>query len=114
MTWTTFLPEELNKAYIANSMIFDRPITVTRITMRTRAAAKGQCSANAVVRVGDAAGVHQDISLNSANDRSNFVDSGALTLNFGAGDEVDLSIIAPSSCEDDPADANVTVEYRMQ
>jgi hypothetical protein len=82
--------------------------------MRTRTAAKGKCDSNLVVRVGDAAGVHQDIILNPGSGRSNFVDSGALVLNFGAGDEVDLSIVSPAYCDDAPADANVTVEYRMQ
>jgi hypothetical protein len=114
MMWTTFLPEELTEAYVANSMVPDQAITVTRITMRTRIAAKGKCNSNLVVRLGDAAGVHQDITLNPGTGRLSFVDSGALNLNFGAGDEVDLSIITPAYCDDDPADANVTVEYRMQ
>jgi hypothetical protein len=114
MMWTTFLPEKLTFAYVANSMIPDQAITVTRITMRTRTAAKGKCDSNLIVRVGDAAGVHQDIILNPGSGRSNFVDSGALVLNFGAGDEVDLSIVSPAYCDDAPADANVTVEYRMQ
>jgi hypothetical protein len=116
MMWTTFLPEELNLAYVANSMIPDQAITVTRITLRARHAAKGKCNSNLVVRLGDAAGVHQDVVLNpGTTGRASFADSGAINLNFGAGDEVDLSIVTPaSSCEDEPADANVTVEYRMQ
>jgi hypothetical protein len=117
MTWTTFLPGQLITAYAANSMFPDQAITVTRITMRTKTAAIGSCSpVSLIVSISNPTGsIVQNLAFSPGGGSLSFADSGAISVSFPAGQEIDLSVQTPfKTCNVIAADANVTVEYRMQ
>jgi hypothetical protein len=67
------------------------------------------CTTNAVVRLTDGA---SPVSL-SISGAAN--DSGVIAQNYAAGTPLTLSVqTAAAGCTTSPADANVTIQYRMQ
>ncbi|HVM59345.1 MAG TPA: hypothetical protein VMV72_00625, partial [Verrucomicrobiae bacterium] len=86
----------------------DRAITVTRFQVQAKTAPAG-CSTNAVVRLTDGTNPVNLTISGAAND------SGAISQNYAAGATITVSVqTAAAGCSTSPADANATVQYRMQ
>jgi hypothetical protein len=67
------------------------------------------CTTNAVVRLTDGTTPVNVTIAAAAND------SGAITQNYAGGATLTLSVqTAAAGCTTTPADANVTIQYRMQ
>ncbi|MBV9435850.1 MAG: hypothetical protein JOZ44_07345 [Acidobacteria bacterium] len=109
MTWTTFLPDTLTSTYVANTMIPDQNIVVTRVTATLRAAG-ATCRTNLDIRLSSSS-VVSDLVLSSG---ATFADSGVLNAQVAGGAKLFVSIATGASCNTAPSDANVTVQYRMQ
>ncbi len=104
----TFLPGALTSAWTGTTCTLDKAITVTRIQVQAKTAPSG-CGTNAVVRVTDGT-TPQTVTVSAAAN-----DSGALTQNYAAGAVITVSVsTAAAGCGTNPADANVSVQYRMQ
>jgi hypothetical protein len=103
-----FLPGALTSTWTGSTWTPDKAVTVTRVQVQAKTAPSG-CTTNAVVRLTDGTSpVNLTISA-AAND------SGAIAQNYAAA--ASLSIVvqtAAAGCTTSPADANVTVQYRMQ
>ena len=103
-----FLPGALTSAWTGTTCTLDKAITVTRIQVQAKTAPSG-CSTNAAVRVTDGA-TPQTVTVSAAAN-----DSGALAQNYAAGAVITVSVsTAAAGCGTNPADANVSVQYKMQ
>jgi hypothetical protein len=103
-----FLPGALTSTWTASSWTPDKPVTITRIQVQAKTAPAG-CSTNAIVRFTDGA-TPINLTISAAAN-----DTGAITQNYAAGSTLNVSVqTAASGCTTAPADANVTVQYRMQ
>ncbi len=103
-----FLPGALTATWTGSTWTPDKAITVTRVQVQAKTAPSG-CTTNAVVRLTDGTNpVNVTISA-AAND------SGSIAQNYAAGATLTLSVqTAAAGCTTSPADANVTIQYRMQ
>ena len=103
-----FLPGALTSTWTGSTWTPDKAVTVTRVQVQAKTAPAG-CSTNAVVRLTDGASpINVTISA-PAND------SGVISQNYAAAASLTLSVqTAAAGCTTSPADANVTVQYRMQ
>jgi hypothetical protein len=103
-----FLPGALTSTWTASSWTVDKAITVTRLQVQTKTGPAG-CATNAVVRVTDGTTPVNLTISGTAND------SGAIAQNYPAGSTITLSVqTAAAGCSTAPADANATIQYRMQ
>jgi len=103
-----FLPGALTTTWTGSTWTPDKAVTVTRMQVQAKAGPSG-CTTNAVVRLTDGANpVNVTISA-AAND------SGSIAQNYAAGTPLTLGVqTAAAGCTTSPADANVTIQYRMQ
>ena len=86
----------------------DRGVTVTRVQVQAKTAPAG-CTTNAVVRLTDGT-TPVNVTITAAAS-----DSGAISQNYAGGASLTLSVqTAAAGCTTAPADANVTIQYRMQ
>jgi hypothetical protein len=103
-----FLPSALTSTWTASSWTPDKPVTVTRMQVQTKTAPAG-CSTNAIVRLTDGT-TPINLTISAASN-----DTGSISQNYAAGSTLTVSVqTAASGCSTSPADANVTVQYRMQ
>jgi hypothetical protein len=103
-----FLPGALTSTWTGATWTPDKGVTVTRVQVQAKTVPAG-CTTNAIVRLTDGASpVNLSIS-GAAND------SGIIAQNYTAGTPLTLSVqTAAAGCTTAPADANVTIQYRMQ
>jgi hypothetical protein len=103
-----FLPGALTSTWTGSTWTPDKGVTVTRVQVQAKTAPAG-CTTNAVVRLTDGTSpVNLTISA-AAND------SGVIAQNYAAGTPLTLSVqTAAAGCTTSPADANVTIQHRMQ
>ena len=103
-----FLPGALSTAWTGSTWTLDRGVTVTRVQVQAKTAPAG-CTTNAVVRLTDGTTPVNVTIAAAAND------SGAITQNYASGATLTFSVqTAAAGCTTTPADANVTIQYRMQ
>ena len=103
-----FLPGALTSTWTASTWVPDKAVTVSRVQVQAKTA-PGGCTTNAVVRVTDGTTPVNLTIAAAAND------SGAISQNYAAGATITVSVqTAAVGCTTAPADANVTVQYRMQ
>jgi len=103
-----FLPGALTSTWTASSWTPDKAVTVTRIQVQAKTAPAG-CTTNAVVRLTDGT-TPVNLTIAAAGN-----DTGGITQNYAAGATITVSVqTAAAGCTTAPADANVTVQYRMQ
>jgi hypothetical protein len=103
-----FLPGALTSTWTGATWTNDKAVTITRVQVQAKTAPAG-CMTNAIVRLTDGTTpVNVTISA-TAND------SGAISQNYAAGSSLQVLVqTAAAGCSTSPADANVTVQYRMQ
>jgi len=103
-----FLPGGLSTTWTGSTWTLDRGVTVTRVQVQAKTAPAG-CTTNAVVRLTDGTTPVNLTIAAAAND------SGAIAQNYASGAALTLSVqTAAAGCTTTPADANVTIQYRMQ
>ena len=103
-----FLPGALTATWTASTWTPDKAITVTRMQVQAKTAPSG-CTTNAVVRLTDGTSP-VNLAVTAAAG-----DSGAIAQNYAAGTPLTVSVqTAAAGCGTAPADANVTLQYRMQ
>ena len=103
-----FLPGALTSTWTGSTWTLDRGVTVTRVQVQAKTAPAG-CTTNAVVRLTDGTTPVNLTIAAAAND------SGAISQNYASGAALTLSVqTAAAGCTTSPADANVTIQYRMQ
>jgi hypothetical protein len=103
-----FLPGALTSTWIGATWTTDRPVIITRIQVQAKTAPAG-CTTNAVVRLTDGTKPVNVAISTAAND------SGAILQSYAAGASLQIKLqTAAAGCSTSPADANVTVQYRMQ
>lgn len=103
-----FLPGPLTSTWTASTWTPDKPITITRLQLQAKTSPSG-CTTNAVVRLTDGSSPINLTLATAAND------SGAITQNYTAGATLTVSVqTAAAGCTTSPADANLTIQYRMQ
>jgi hypothetical protein len=103
-----FLPGALSTTWTGSTWTLDRGVTVTRVQVQAKTAPAG-CTTNAVVRLTDGTTPVNVTIAGAAND------SGAITQNYASGATLTFSVqTAAAGCTTTPADANVTIQYRMQ
>jgi len=103
-----FLPGALTSTWTGATWTNDKPLTVTRVQVQAKTAPAG-CTTNAVVRLTDAT-TPVNVTISAAAN-----DSGAISQNYAAGSSLQVLVqTAAAGCTTSPADANVTVQYRMQ
>jgi hypothetical protein len=103
-----FLPGALTSTWTASSWTPDKPVTVTRVQVQAKTAPAG-CSTNAIVRLTDGT-TPINLTVSAASN-----DTGSISQNYAAGSTLTVNVqTAASGCSTSPADANVTVQYRMQ
>jgi hypothetical protein len=103
-----FLPGALTSTWTGSTWTLDRGVTVTRVQVQAKTAPAG-CSTNAVVRLTDGTTPLNVTIASAAND------SGSIAQNYASGAVLTLSVqTAAAGCTTSPADANVTIQYRMQ
>jgi len=103
-----FLPGALSATWTGSTWTLDRGVSVTRVQAQAKTAPAG-CTTNAVVRLTDGTTPVNVTIAAAAND------SGAITQNYAGGATLTLSVqTAAAGCTTTPADANVTIQYRMQ
>ena len=103
-----FLPGALNTAWTGSTWTLDRGVAVTRVQVQAKTAPAG-CTTNAVVRLTDGTTPVNVTIAAAAND------SGAIAQNYASGATLTISVqTAAAGCTTTPADANVTIQYRMQ
>jgi hypothetical protein len=103
-----FLPGALTTTWTGSTWVPDKAVTVTRLQVQAKTAPAG-CATNAVVRLTDGT---TPVSLTIAAAAN---DSGSISQNYAAGASITVSVqTAAAGCTTAPADANVTVQYRMQ
>ncbi len=83
-------------------------MTITRVQVQAKTAPAG-CTTNAIVRLTDGT-TPVNITISAAANGS-----GAISQNYAAGASLQVLVqTAAAGCTTSPADANVTVQYRMQ
>ena len=103
-----FLPSALTSTWTGSTWTPDKGVTVTRVQVQAKTAPAG-CTTNAVVRLTDGTNPVNVTISGAAND------SGIIAQNYAAGTPLTLSVqTAAAGCTTAPADANVTIQYRMQ
>ncbi len=103
-----FLPGALTATWTGATWTPDKGVTVTRVQVQAKTAPAG-CTTNAVVRLTDGTSPVNLTISGAAND------SGVIAQNYAAGTPLTLSVqTAAAGCTTSPADANVTIQYRMQ
>jgi hypothetical protein len=103
-----FLPGALTSTWTAATWTADKAVTVTRIQVQAKTAPAG-CTTNSVVRFTDGT-TPVNVTISAAAN-----DSGAISQNYAAGSALQVLVqTAAAGCTTSPADANVTVQYRMQ
>jgi hypothetical protein len=103
-----FLPGGLSTTWTGSTWTLDRGVTVTRVQVQAKTAPAG-CTTNAVVRLTDGTTPVNVTIAAAAND------SGAIAQNYASGAALTLNVqTAAAGCTTTPADANVTIQYRMQ
>src|SRR5208337_200911 len=103
-----FLSGALTATWTGATWIPDKGVTVTRVQVQAKTAPAG-CTTNAVVRLTDGTSPVNLTISGAAND------SGVIAQNYAAGTPLTLSVqTAAAGCTTSPADANVTIQYRMQ
>jgi hypothetical protein len=103
-----FLPGALTSTWTGSTWTLDKAVTVTRVQVQAKTAPSG-CTTNAIVRLTDGTTPVNLTISGAAND------SGAVAQNYSAGASLTIAVqTAAAGCTTSPADANVTVQYRMQ
>jgi hypothetical protein len=103
-----FLPGTLTSTWTAATWTVDKAVTITRIQVQAKTAPAG-CTTSAVVRFTDGT-TPVNVTISSAAN-----DSGSISQNYAAGASLQVLVqTAAAGCATSPADANVTVQYRMQ
>ncbi|HET7151106.1 MAG TPA: hypothetical protein VFI60_06815, partial [Candidatus Acidoferrum sp.] len=103
-----FLPGALTSTWTGATWTTDKPVTITHVQVQAKTAPAG-CTTNAVVRLTDGT-TPVNVTISAAAN-----DSGAISQNYSAGSSLTVTVqTAASGCTTSPADANVTVQYRMQ
>jgi hypothetical protein len=103
-----FLTGALTSTWTGATWTTDKAVTVTRVQVQAKTAPAG-CTTNAVVRFTDGT-TPVNVTISAAAN-----DSGALSQNYAAGSSLQLLVqTAAAGCTTSPADANVTIQYRMQ
>ena len=103
-----FLPGALTSTWTGATWTNDKAVTITRVQVQAKTAPAG-CSTNAVVRFTDGT-TPVNVTISAAAN-----DSGAISQNYAAGSSLQVLVqTAAAGCTTSPADANVTVQYRMQ
>jgi len=103
-----FLPGALTSVWTGSTWTTDKSITVTRVQVQAKTAPAG-CTTSAVVRLTDGT-TPVNLTISAAAN-----DSGAISQNYPAGSTLQILVqTAAAGCTTSPADANVTVQYRMQ
>jgi len=103
-----FLPGALTTTWTGSTWTPDKAVTVTRLQVQAKTAPSG-CTTNAIVRLTDGTTPANLTIAAAAND------SGAIAQNYAAGASLTIAVqTAAAGCTTSPADANVTVQYRMQ
>jgi hypothetical protein len=103
-----FLPGALSSTWTGSSWTLDKGVTITRVQVQAKTAPAG-CTTNAIVRVSDGS-TPINLTIAAAGN-----DSGVITQNYAPGALVTVSVqTAAAGCTTTPADANVTIQYRMQ
>jgi hypothetical protein len=103
-----FLPGALTSTWTGATWTVDKAVTITRIQVQAKTAPAG-CTTNAIVRFTDGT-TPLNVTISAAAN-----DSGAISQNYAAGSSLQVSVqTAAAGCTTSPADANATVQYRMQ
>jgi len=103
-----FLPGALTSTWTGATWTTDKAVTVTRVQVQAKTAPAG-CTTNAIVRLTDGT-TPVNVTISAAAN-----DSAAITQNYAAGAALTITVqTAAAGCTTSPADANVTVQYRMQ
>ena len=103
-----FLPGALTSTWTAATWTTDKAVTITRVQVQAKTAPAG-CTTNAIVRLTDGS-TPVNLTISAAAN-----DSGAISQNYGAASSLQIQVqTAAAGCTTSPADANVTVQYRMQ
>lgn len=103
-----FLPGALTATWTGATWTTDKAVTITRVQVQAKTAPAG-CATNAIVRLTDGT-TPVNITISAAAN-----DSGAISQNYAAGASLQVLVqTAAAGCTTSPADANVTVQYRMQ
>ncbi len=103
-----FLPGALTSTWTGSTWTADKSVTITRIQVQAKTAPTG-CTTSAVVRLTDGT-TPVNLTISAAAN-----DSGAISQNYPAGSSLQILVqTAAAGCTTSPADANVTVQYRMQ
>ena len=103
-----FLPGALSTTWTASSWTPDKPVTVTRVQVQAKTAPAG-CTTSAVVQLTNGT-TPINLTISAAAN-----DTGSISQNYAAGTALTVSLqTAAAGCSTTPADANVTVQYRMQ
>ncbi|HET8923813.1 MAG TPA: hypothetical protein VFN26_12565 [Candidatus Acidoferrum sp.] len=103
-----FLPGTLTSTWTGATWTTDKALTITRIQVQAKTAPAG-CTTNAVVRLTDGT-TPVNVTISAAAN-----DSGAISQNYPAASSLQILVQTPAAgCTTSPADANVTVQYRMQ
>ena len=104
----TFLPGALTATWTGATRTTDKAVTITRVQVQAKTAPAG-CTTNAIVRLTDGT-TPVNVTISAAAN-----DSGAISQNYTAGASLQVLVqTAAAGCTTSPADANVTVQYRMQ
>ncbi|HZU30680.1 MAG TPA: hypothetical protein VFB79_06165 [Candidatus Angelobacter sp.] len=113
ITWDGFLSGSLTTSGIGYvQWTPDKAITITRFESLTQNVSPSGCSTNAVLDVFDNTST---TSLTSITLTSQVVDSGALAVNVTGGHVLRIRVQTGAvGCTATPANAAVTVQYRMQ
>jgi hypothetical protein len=103
-----FLPGALTSTWTAATWTTDKAVTITRVQVQAKTAPAG-CATNAIVRLTDGT-TPVNVTISAAAN-----DSGAISQNYAAASSLQILVqTAAAGCTTSPADANVTVQYRMQ
>jgi hypothetical protein len=103
-----FLSGALTSTWTGATWTNDKAITITRVQVQAKTSPAG-CTTNAIVRFTDGT-TPVNVTISAAAN-----DSGAISQNYAAGSSLQVSVqTAAAGCTTSPADANVTVQYRMQ
>jgi hypothetical protein len=103
-----FLPGALTSTWTGATWTVDKAVTITRIQVQAKTAPAG-CTTNAIVRFTDGT-TPLNVTISAAAN-----DSGAISQNYAAGSSLQVLVqTAAAGCTTSPADANVTVQSRMQ
>jgi len=103
-----FLPGALTSTWTGSTWTTDKAVTITRVQVQAKTAPSG-CTTNAVVRLTDGT-TPVNVTISSASS-----DSGVVSQSYAAGASLTVAVqTAAAGCTTSPADANVTVQYRMQ